>query len=64
MHPHQTHQQEIVSRGTLYRDDIVYTSYQTLFLLCKDSNTRLCDRLISQGVFTQSQLDTVTGQVP
>ena len=60
----QTHQQQIVSRGTLYRDDIVYTSYQTLFLLCKDSNTRLCDRLISQGVFTQSQLDAVTGQVP
>lgn len=53
----QAHCDRITARGALYRDDIVYTSYQTLFLPVKGSSTRLCDRLIAQGVFTQSQLD-------
>lgn len=59
----QSHMEQIASRGTLYRDDIVFASYQTLFLPCKGGSQRLCDRLIAQGVFTQSQLDAVTAQI-
>lgn len=50
---------EIAKRGTLYRDDIVYTSYNALFANCKNENLRLCDKLLKTGVFTKTQLSLV-----
>lgn len=59
----EAHRQQIAARGVFYRDDIVYTSYQTLFLPCKGSAETLSDRLIAKGVFTQGQLAAASGQV-
>ncbi len=59
----ELHREQIAERGVFYRDDIVYTSYQTLFLPCKDTDTLLCDRLIDQGVFTRDQLEAAATQL-
>ena len=53
----EAHRQQITARGTLYRDDIVYASYQALFAQKKGGAQRLCDQLIEQGVFAQVDLD-------
>ena len=57
------HRQQITAHGKFYRDDIVYTSYQTLFLPMKGSTERLCDRLIAQGVFAQVDLDNAAEMI-
>ncbi len=48
--------QNIQSRGVLYRDDLVYASYNALFASCKNETFRLCDKLITAGIFTQTEL--------
>ena len=57
------HAAQIVSRGVFYRDDIVYTSYQALWTSCKDTDVRLCDRLLRKGVFTGKQLEAVQNRM-
>lgn len=47
----------LLSRGTFYRDDVVYTSYQTLFCTVSSGNEKLYQQLLRQQVFTQDQLD-------
>lgn len=49
----------IKSHGILYRDDIVYASYNTLFTSCKNETFRLCDKLISANVFTKNKLELI-----
>lgn len=50
--------QAIVQSGQFLRDHVAYTSYRALFVKTKRSS-RLCDDLITAGVFSQSQLDAV-----
>lgn len=49
--------QALINRGIFFRDDVVYTSYQTLFCSMKNSSSKLYESLLAQGVFTESQLD-------
>lgn len=57
------HKQQIAARGVFYRDDIVYASYQTLYLKMKGTTTHLFDHLIAQAVFTQADLDRAARKI-
>lgn len=60
----EAHKHQITARGVFYRDDIVYTSYQTLFLRMKGRMDRLSDSLLAQDVFTQADLDRAFKKIP
>lgn len=51
--------QTIKNRNVFYRDDLVYSSYKALFANCKNETFKLSDKLISSGVFTQTQFTLV-----
>lgn len=54
-----TEVETIKTRGVFYRDDLVYSSYSALSANCKNETFTLSDKLISSGVFTQTELTLV-----
>lgn len=55
----QSEVQAIKDRNIFYRDDLVYTSYKVLFANCKNETFKLSDKLISSGIFTQTEFTLV-----
>ena len=55
----QSEVQAIKDRDIFYRDDLVYTSYKVLFANCKNETFKLSDKLISSGIFTQTEFTLV-----
>ena len=55
----QSEMQTIKNRNIFYRDDLVYASYKALFANCKNETFKLSDKLISSGVFTQTEFTLV-----
>lgn len=50
---------DLKGRGTLYRDDMVYISFNALSLNIKDANQNLAQSLINKNVFTKEQYNQV-----
>lgn len=50
---------DLKGRGTLYRDDMVYISFNALSLNIKDANQNLAQSLINKNVFTKDQYNKV-----
>ncbi len=55
----QSEVQAIKDRNIFYRDDLVYTSYKVLFANCKNETFKLSDKLISSGIFTQTEFTLI-----